>query len=86
MDWKTYAWLKRGKRRKQTLSLFSSNFPLSTTDIKKKLKVAMSQASFSLKELQQKHLVKCLNPEDKIGRLYKTTSQGTKLLKEGQND
>lgn len=80
MDWKLYAWLKRGKRRQQVLTIFSTNIPLSTNDTRKKLHIAMSQASFTLKELQQKELIKCLNQEDKIGRLYQITPQGTKLL------
>lgn len=77
MDWKTCAWLKRGKRRISVMKLFNENpKPLSATDVKKKCRVAISQASFTLKELEEKNLITCLNPEDKIGRLYKLSKKG----------
>lgn len=77
MDWELYAWLKRGKRRKETLKLLSdSNSPLTTKEIKIKLNVAMSQASFTVKELIDKELIECLNPKDNIGRLYRISKKG----------
>ena len=81
MDWETYAWLKRGKRRKATLHLLKdSERPLSTNEVKARLKVALPQASFTLSELRSKGLVECLNPKDKIGKLYRITKSGDVLL------
>jgi len=83
MDWKLFAWLKRGRRRQSVLEVLSeSNKPLSTNEIKVKLKVAISQASFTLKELVEKKLISSVNPDDNIGKLYIITDLGKKVLEE----
>jgi len=82
MDWNSVAWLRRGSRRKSVLQLLTkSNNPLSADDVKKTLHIAMSQASATLKELRKKNLVVCLNPQDKIGKLYNITKKGEGVLK-----
>ena len=82
MDWGLYAWVNRGSRRKSVLELLAkSQKPLSTNDIKKSLKIAISQASFTLKELLSKNLIDCVNPKDKIGRLYSISNKGRGILK-----
>ena len=81
MDWELYAWLKRGHRRKKVLNLlYNSNSPLSVNDIKKNLKISISQSSFTIKELLENGLVDCLNPNDKIGKLYKISEKGREIL------
>lgn len=81
MKWTLYAWLKRGSRRKSILvELNKSKEPLSANDISKKLNIAISQTSFSLKELTEKKLVECLNPTDKIGKVYRLTKEGRAIL------
>ncbi len=83
MDWGLYAWLKRGNRRREVLKLIAnSNKPLTVNEIKTKLKIAMAQASFTVKELSDKGLMDCLNPKDKIGKLYKMNKKGKELLNE----
>ncbi|MBI2101360.1 hypothetical protein HYT53_02005 [Candidatus Woesearchaeota archaeon] len=80
MDWGLYAWVNRGSRRKSVLELLAkSDKPLSTNYIKKSLKIAISQASFTLKELSNKKLIECVNPKDKIGKLYVITKKGEVL-------
>ena len=82
MDWGLYAWVNRGSRRKSVLELLAkSEKPLSTNDIKKSLKIAISQASFTLKELLDKKLIECVNPKDKIGKLYVISKQGRVIVK-----
>ena len=81
MNWRLYAWVNRGSRRKSVLELLAkSEKPLPTNDIKKSLKIAISQASFTLKELSAKRLIECVNPKDKIGKLYIITKKGNILL------
>jgi|TARA_B100001971_G_C18059976_1_gene467396 predicted transcriptional regulator len=83
MNWELYAWLKRGNRRKEVLKVIaSSNTPLTVNEIKTKVKIAMAQASFTVKELLNKRLMDCLNPNDKIGKLYKINKSGRDLLNE----
>lgn len=83
MEWELYAWIKRGARRQSILKLLSdSNRVLSANEIKSKLKISLPQSSFTLKELYNKDLIDCLNPEDNIGKLYKISSKGKEMLKE----
>lgn len=77
MDWALYAWLKRGKRRRSILTeLKKSKEPLTANDLAEKSGIAISQASFTLKELTEKGLIDCLNPKDKIGKLYRISPKG----------
>lgn len=81
MNWELYAWLKRGNRRREALKIIAgSNTPLTVKEIKNKLKVAMAQSSFTVKELLDKKLIDCLNLNDKIGRLYRINKNGSDLL------
>jgi hypothetical protein len=83
MDWKLFAWLKRGSRRREVLLLLlHSDKPLSANEITTRLKIALSQSSFTLKELSEKELVICLNPSDKIGKLYMISDLGVEILNE----
>ena len=55
MNWKIYAWIKRGKRRKEILHLLAnSNTPLTIKDIKSKQKIAMPN---NIKEAQKNHFL-----------------------------
>ena len=83
MDWKVYAWVKIGFRKKDILKLLSnSKQPLSAKDIKKRLKMAFPQISLLLKELSEKELILCLNPEDNIGKIYMLTRNGEEIIHE----
>jgi DNA-binding MarR family transcriptional regulator len=81
MDWKKYAWVKRGKRRQKTLGFFSKAInPLTINDIHEKTKIAISQASVPVAELEQTGSIECLNPEDKIGKLYRISKEGKEII------
>ncbi len=83
MDWELYAWLKRGSRRRAVLTLlYESEKALTANEVKNKMKISLSQSSFSLNELLDKKLIVCLNPSDKIGKLYKITGLGEELINE----
>ena len=83
MDWKLYAWLKRGKRRQGILKVINkSEKPLTKNKIRKKIRIAMSNASVILKELSKNGLIECLNPEDGLGKLFRITKIGRDLLNE----
>ena len=44
-----------------------------------------SHTARTLKELSEKDLIKCLNPEDRAFKFYKITSLGRKVLEEVDN-
>ena len=81
MDWQKYAWVKRGSRRQKTLQLFNkASKPLAINDLHEKSKIALPQASATITELEKAGLVKCLNAEDKIGKLYIITNEGKEII------
>ncbi len=81
MDWRLYAWVKRGSRRKDMLKLLSnSKQPLSAKDTKNRLKMAFPQISVLLRDLSEKELISCLNPEDNIGKIYTLTQNGEEII------
>ncbi len=81
MDWEKYALIKRGSRRLKTLETFyKATTPLTTNDVHEKSKIAISQASATIAELEQAGLIKCLNPKDKIGKLYVITEEGKEII------
>ena len=82
MDWEIYAWLKRGSRRQDVLQhLSNSDKPLTANEVKCNLKMSLSQSSLTLKELLKEELISCLNPDDKIGKLYKINDEGEVMIK-----
>lgn len=81
MDWVKFAWLKRGNRRIQVLTVISkSPRPLTINEVKQVSKIAMSQASLTVSELLSEGLIICENPNDKIGRLFSISKEGKEML------
>lgn len=81
-DLKLIGFVARAKRRKETLNLLSKNTQLSQPEIMRALKQYKSHNSTTIKELAQKDLVKCINPEDRSFKFYKITKKGRNILKE----
>ncbi len=81
MDWTLYAWVKRGKRRYNTLKVISSSQkPLTPKQIQKEVGISLSQLSLILKELSEKNLILCLNSQDKIGKNYVISAEGEEII------
>ncbi|MBU4246558.1 MAG: hypothetical protein KKE71_05925 [Nanoarchaeota archaeon] len=55
---------------------------MTANDISKKKNLAISQVSFTLKELLNMQLTECLNLNDKIGKLYRISAKGKEILNE----
>ena len=68
----------RGRARKQVLkALVKPNFP---TDLAKKLDIDRSTISQVMIELTEKGLVECLTPDERMGRYYRITETGRKVI------
>lgn len=67
-------------RRKILESLLDVQF-ITPSEIAKKTKIRLNHVSNFLKDLKDANLVKCLNPEQKRGRLYQITGLGKEVLK-----
>lgn len=81
MDWLKFAWVKRGSRRSATLAIFNkTSMPLTINEVHQRTKIALSQASSTVSELEKMGLIECLNASDKIGKLYQITSDGKEII------
>ncbi|MBS3101195.1 winged helix DNA-binding protein [Candidatus Woesearchaeota archaeon] len=78
LNWGLVGYVKRSKNRQQVLRILS--IPLSPSDIAKKLKISLTHASKIIRELNAKGLVKCLNEELKVGRIYQKNKVADEIL------
>ncbi len=70
----------RGERRKAILLCL--NKPMIPKEIANSCKVSIHNVSKSLKELIDRGLIVCKNPQDKFYRFYELTKKGKEILKE----
>jgi predicted transcriptional regulator len=73
------SFVARGIRRKQILMLLK-NSKLTQPEIKKITGMYKEHTSRALKELSERKLIICLNPEDVEFKFYKITPLGKKVL------
>ena len=74
------SFILRGERRKAIL--FCLDKPMIPKEIGEHCNVSIHNVSKSLKELADKGLIVCKNPEDKFYRFYELTKKGKDILKE----
>lgn len=77
--WKAVSFVKRGKVRKEVLGELA-NAPATPTEVSKEIKKHRSAVSRAILDLEQEGLVKCLTPSEKLGRLYRATHMGQKVM------
>jgi predicted transcriptional regulator len=68
----------RSSYRKKVFCLL--NNPKRPSEIAKDLDIRLTHITRELRELKEKGLIECLNPSERVGRLYQLTHKG-KLLK-----
>ncbi len=77
--WELVSFVKRARIRRQILELIQE-FPSTPTELAKATNNHRPSVSRALIDLEGKKLVICLTPNEKLGRLYKTTEKGSKTL------
>ena len=80
VDYSLLSFILRGERRK--IILLCLDKPKIPKEIANECKISIHNVSKSLKELMDKGLIKCENPEDKFYRFYSLTEKGKKMKKE----
>lgn len=68
----------RGRTRRQVLKALTK--PSSPTDLAKQLDNDRSTISRVVLELTEKGLVECLTPNERMGRYYRITETGKKVI------
>ena len=85
--WETYAWIKRGKQRREVIILLPEK-PFIPQEFRKKinetgtLKLSLREMSRHLTSFTKQGLTMCLTPKSPYGRLYSITSFGHRIKKE----
>ena len=73
------SFVSRGKIRRKILENLSE--PKTPTQLSTKIKTHRSTVSRAILSLEHKGLLKCLTPNEKLGRYYSITETGKKILK-----
>ena len=81
---KEYAWVLRGLQRKAVIQVMDKpKIPSQIHREAKKinLKLSLNNTSDALRSFVGKGIAKCLNPSEKVGRVYELTLKG-KVIRE----
>jgi len=81
MLWNDVGFLLRNKTAKKIIEhIASKNSPVMPSEIAKSLDISLKNVSTRLGYLAERKLIRCLNPEEKKGRLYIITKKGKEAL------
>lgn len=79
MLWKDVSYVVRSKMRKSVLLELET--PKTPTMLARTLKTSMPSVSRTLRQLEDRGLVSCLTPEERVGKIYSLTDKGKETLK-----
>lgn len=74
--------LLKSSKYRQKIVRFIGDKTITPKEIADGVDVRINHVSMFLRDLKKNKLVKCLNEQDKRGRLYQLTTIGKKVLKE----
>jgi predicted transcriptional regulator len=77
--WNLCSYVIRGKNRRMVFLALET--PKTPTQLSKELKIYLPHVSRSLGELESRKLVECLTPAEKVGRIYRLSAEGRRVLK-----
>jgi predicted transcriptional regulator len=79
MSWEDVSYIIRSKNRKSVILELET--PKTPTMLARTLKTSMPNISRTLTQLQNKGLVTCLTPEERVGKIYSLTDKGKEASK-----
>jgi predicted transcriptional regulator len=86
MLWNDVGFLLRNKTARKILEhMISKNIPVMPSEMAEALDMSLKNVSTRLGYLLERGLIKCLNPEEKKGRLYVVTKKGKEVLKKARD-
>ena len=80
--WELVGYVKRSPNRVKALGLLTA--PTMPSELGREMKISLTHASKIIRELHSKELVSCLNESLKLGRIYRITNMGKKVLKDAK--
>ena len=81
---KLLAWVLRGSQRREIIKVITGHkipAQIYKEAIKLNPKITRNSVSDVLREFKKKFVVKCINPEEKKGRIYELTNLGNRIVK-----
>lgn len=79
--WSLASYIKRSSQRKKVLEAMKTKEVSMPSEIKEEVEMHQSHVSRALKQLEEKDLVRLMNPGDKTGRIYQPTPKAKEILK-----
>ena len=80
INWNLVSFVVRSEQRKKILPLLKN--PVTPSEIAKETNFYLTHVSRALREFQDKGLVECLTPKERVGKYYRITKLGQRILKE----
>lgn len=81
--WSKLSYIEMSKNRTEALKTLAENDkPMTPSEISEEIDIAFNSASRALRQLAEKEIVECINPEAPRYRRYKITQAGEKILEE----
>lgn len=80
MDWTKYSFVVRGKNRSRTLKHLKS--PMTPSQLATAAGVSLSHISKALRDLRKEELVECINPKERVGKIYRRTEEGEEIAEQ----
>ena len=78
MSWKYVGFVIASKNRKAVLTKLEN--PTTPTILAKSINLNLANVSRTLTELENKGLIECLTPSQRVGRIYSLTKKGKEIL------
>lgn len=81
--WADVYWVRNGKNRKQVLTLLAeARRPFTATELADhdQIDISMNSAAITLRELADRGLVTCINPDANRYRAYRITDEGKTVV------
>lgn len=78
MSWDEVSYVIASKTRKSVLSRLET--PRTPTFLAKDLSINLANVSRALTELENKKIIVCLTPDQKVGKIYTLTKKGKDIL------
>lgn len=78
MSWDEVSYVIASKTRKSILARLDT--PRTPTFLARDLNINLANVSRALSELENKKIIVCLTPEQKVGKIYSLTKKGKDVL------
>lgn len=83
MSWNDISYVVASKTRKSVVIKLGT--PRTPTFLSKELNVNLPNISRSLSELEDRKIIVCLTPDQRTGKIYSLTKNGSKILETIKN-